>query len=88
MHDSETIEENRYIRLLSSSKIWFATTEKGGHVSPRFYEVMSSGRAMLLCDRNEVRGGGVGWGLPGWDWLGRLVFGLRTVGKLVRTEGL
>ena len=42
---------NDYIRTMASSKAWLATTESGDHVGTRFYEVMMSGRAMLMCDR-------------------------------------
>ena len=41
-----------YIRALATTKMWFATTERGAHASTRFFEVLLSGRAMLLCDRN------------------------------------
>ena len=40
-----------YIRKLGTSKVWLATTESGDHVGTRFYEVMMSGRALLLCNR-------------------------------------
>ena len=40
-----------YISKLAASKIWFASTEAGNHVGTRFYEVMMSGRAMLICNR-------------------------------------
>ena len=43
-----------YIRALATTRVWFATTERGEHASTRFFEVMISGRALLLCDRNPV----------------------------------
>ena len=45
------LDSNEYIKRLSHSKVWFATTEAGEHVGTRFYEVMMSGRALLLCNR-------------------------------------
>ncbi|KAL1523293.1 hypothetical protein AB1Y20_018242 [Prymnesium parvum] len=42
-----------YIRAIGSSKMWLATSEQGAHVGPRYFEVMISGRALLLCDRND-----------------------------------
>ena len=44
--------ETAYIARIASTKVWLATTELGLHASTRFYEVLVSGRAMLLCDRN------------------------------------
>lgn len=44
----------RYIQLLEASKVWFATTEAGDHASTRYFEVLISGRAMLLCNRNPM----------------------------------
>ena len=43
----------KYVRVLSSSKVWLATTEGSG-LGPRFFEVLASGRAMLLCNRHPV----------------------------------
>ena len=40
----------QYADAISSTKIWLATTE-GAHLGPRFYEILLSGRAMLLCNR-------------------------------------
>lgn len=42
-----------YIRAIASTKLWLATSEQGAHVGPRFFEVMISGRALLICDRNH-----------------------------------
>ena len=41
-----------YIKAMAQTKVWFATTEEGDHASTRFFEVLISGRAMLLCNRN------------------------------------
>lgn len=43
-----------YVRMLAVTKVWLATTEKGDHASTRFFEVLISGRALLLCDRNPT----------------------------------
>jgi len=43
-----------YIETLARTKVWFATSESGDHVSTRYFEVLISGRCMLLCDRNIV----------------------------------
>ena len=43
-----------YIRALAETRIWFATSERGDHVSTRVFEVLASGRALLLCDRNPT----------------------------------
>ena len=39
VHDSTTVPAPRYLSLLGASRVWFATTEVGEHVSPRFFEV-------------------------------------------------
>ena len=52
VHDSQTVPTAQYVQLLGSSRVWFATTERGDHASPRYFEVLASGRAMLFCDRN------------------------------------
>ena len=41
-----------YVRVIAQSKLWFATTELGAHASTRFYEVLASGRSLLLCNRD------------------------------------
>ena len=41
-----------YIQALATTKVWLATTELPDHVSTRFFEVLISGRSLLLCDRN------------------------------------
>ena len=46
------LPQESYLRTLASSKLWLSTTERNLHVGPRFFEVMISGRALLLCDRN------------------------------------
>ncbi len=43
-----------YIRAMALTRVWLATTEVGLHVGTRFFEVMISGRALLLCDRNPT----------------------------------
>ena len=43
-----------YIKAMAQTKVWFATTEEGDHASTRFFEVLISGRAMLLCNRNPT----------------------------------
>lgn len=43
-----------YIDALARTRVWFATTEETDHVSTRFFEVMASGRSMLLCNRNDA----------------------------------
>lgn len=48
-----------YTEALWSTRVWLSTTE-GSSMGPRFYEVMLSGRAMLLCDRNAVAYDAVG----------------------------
>ena len=42
----------QYILTLASTRIWLATSEAGDHVTTRAYEVLASGRSLLLCDRN------------------------------------
>jgi len=42
----------QYIRTLASARMWLSTSEAGDHVVTRAYEVLASGRALLLCDRN------------------------------------
>ena len=43
-----------YIRTVATTRLWLATTERGDHASTRFFEVLISGRAMLLCDRSHA----------------------------------
>ena len=42
-----------YVRALSSTKVWLATTERDT-LGSRFVEVLASGRAMLFCNRHPV----------------------------------
>lgn len=50
----------KYIKLLASTRIWLGTSERGDTVGARHFEVLASGRAMLLCDRNAVANGAIG----------------------------
>jgi hypothetical protein len=50
----------QYIRTLASTRLWMSTTEAGDHVVTRTYEVLASGRALLLCDRNPRAHGRLG----------------------------
>ena len=40
---------DNYVRALAETRIWFATSERGDHVSTTRLRVLASGRAMLLC---------------------------------------
>jgi len=46
------LKAEEYIRAIATSKLWFATSEVGEHASTRFYEVLFSGRCMLVCNRD------------------------------------
>ena len=48
------LQTQGYINTLARTRVWFATTEIGDHIGTRFFEVLISGRAMLLCDRNPT----------------------------------
>ena len=48
------LPRDKYIRTIAESKIWFSTTERGDHVTTRALEVLASGRAMLMIDRNHA----------------------------------
>jgi hypothetical protein len=52
--------QETYIRVLETTRIWLATSESGDHVSTRAFDVMMSGRSMLLCDRNLAAFGALG----------------------------
>mgnify|MGYP007078162062 CR=1 FL=1 len=45
---------------MAETQLWFSTSEVGDHVSTRVYEVLLSGRALLLCDRNPRAFGPIG----------------------------
>lgn len=43
-----------YVERLARTRVWFATSELGDHIGTRYFEVLVSGRAMLLCNRNPA----------------------------------
>lgn len=49
---SGMLSASEYVHSLGSARVWLSTTEAGAHVSTRFFEVLASGRALLLCDRH------------------------------------
>ena len=50
----------QYTRTIAKSKLWFSTTERGDHVTTRVLEVLASGRAMLVVNRNHAALGPLG----------------------------
>ena len=52
IYDGGMVRADQYIQTLSSTRMWLSTSEVGDHVVSRTYEVLASGRALLMCDRN------------------------------------
>ena len=48
---SNKLPDDKYALALYTTKIWLSTTE-GDSAGPRYLDIMSSGRAMLLCNRH------------------------------------
>ena len=60
IYEGGMTSSEQYIRTLASTRLWMSTTEAGDHVVTRTYEVLASGRALLLCDRNPRAHGRLG----------------------------
>ncbi len=52
IYEGGMVGADEYIRTLASTRMWLSTSEAGDHVVTRAYEVLASGRTLLLCDRN------------------------------------
>lgn len=52
IYEGGMVGADQYIQTLASTRMWLSTSEAGDHVVTRTYEVLASGRALLLCDRN------------------------------------